>query len=58
MNEIELKLAQLDAHMQHLTDILEEGDINHEQFVQATRIATKLAILRAAITSKGASDAV
>ena len=53
--EIELKLAQLDAHMSRMTEVLEEGDLNHEQFLQATRIATKLAILKAAITSKGES---
>lgn len=53
--EIELKLAQLDAHMARMTEVLEEGDLNHEQFLQATRVATKLAILKAAITSRGES---
>lgn len=53
--DIELKLAQLDVHMARMTELLDEGDLDHEQFLQATRIATKLAILKAAITSKGES---
>ena len=53
--EIELKLAQLDAHMARMTEVLEEGDLNHEQFLQATRIATALVILKAQLTSRGES---
>ena len=53
--EIELKLAQLDAHMARMTEVLEEGDLNHEQFLQATHIATALVILKAQLTSRGES---
>ncbi len=51
----EQRLAQLDEQMARMTEVLEEGDLNHEQFLQATHIATALAILRAQITSRGES---
>ena len=56
-DEINLQIAQLNVRMDQIREVLEIGDVDHDQFIQATRIAAKIAILKAYITSKGDSNA-